>query len=266
MISMVNAQSTPRKTERWECWIAANLCATSAKHVASSLYLNLLTFICQIEISFPDSCFHPFFVNAQAQFERKFHWEAWTPSTVANKRTFKISSNASQANRDRGQPFYFKCRAKTYMGIMDEVLQELRLQSCFHINFFYASVFKNQCSRLLQVLWYAVAQRWHKHRNEVHSKIFQGLIIEIKYIAQVKIILIEQTQLVVCTGHPASTLEHKMQPPTAGAPVENCWTTNCGPRRNLGTLRRIAASPWTWWKGSLNCPVLKLYLAPSSYH
>lgn len=66
----------------------------------------------QIEISFPDSCFHPYHGFLQIPF----YWDPW--SGAASDRNVPIATAAKETNRDPGRRYYFKCDAKIYMGIM----------------------------------------------------------------------------------------------------------------------------------------------------
>jgi len=64
----------------------------------------------QIEISFPGGCFDP----PYSQNENNIKREAVAFET-------KRVSSAINIQEDPGTPFYFKCNAKKYMGIMAEV-------------------------------------------------------------------------------------------------------------------------------------------------
>lgn len=111
-------------------WVTLEMvkCSTKLRYICkvrlkcSRSTLSVAAIIFQIEISFPDSCFHPYYVNTgKGQQEKAFHWKkSWT-TTAASKKNYQIASSAITAKREQGKPFYFACGAKTYMGIMEEV-------------------------------------------------------------------------------------------------------------------------------------------------
>jgi hypothetical protein len=93
----------------------------SAFNFSTQAHVIFIT-LSQIEILFPDSCYHPYYVNnANGREEKTFHWKKASTSTAASKKNLQLASSASKAEREQGKPFYFTCGAKTYMGIMEEV-------------------------------------------------------------------------------------------------------------------------------------------------
>lgn len=94
-------------------------------------------YIFQIEISFPDSCFHPFQTKGHRQKKfKEFRWKANTALKIKKDTSyFKIASNASEADRKPGRPYYFACGAKTYMGIMEGVWKTYKLLQTSHSSY-----------------------------------------------------------------------------------------------------------------------------------
>lgn len=88
------------------------------RYNSTSLYL---CWILQIEISFPDSCLQPYYIDLEGKHKVPFYWQPWNPLPGVSKRTLPISSTAKESNREPGRQYYFKCDAKIYMGLMNGV-------------------------------------------------------------------------------------------------------------------------------------------------
>lgn len=90
-----------------------------------------------MEISFPGGCFNPPYSKKESNI---------TEEIVAFQ-TQKVSK-AIFIKEDPGTPFYFKCDAKKYMGIMQEVKKyTYRISFYFIINVYEISKFQT-CTNL----------------------------------------------------------------------------------------------------------------------
>lgn len=88
----------------------------------------------QIEVRFPDSCLNPFFLDEDGRSVKAFHWNDFVRSAKSRMKSIsdflphaEILSSANKAQQHPGQPFYFRCGAKHYMAIMQQVSNILNL-------------------------------------------------------------------------------------------------------------------------------------------